>query len=91
MNKSELIRAISIKTNMTIKDATAAFDAVIDVITESLAAGDKLQISGFGTFELKCRESREGINPKTGEKISIGATKTPVFKFGKAYKDSFNK
>ncbi len=91
MNKSELIRAISIKTNMTIKDATSAFDALIDVITESLAAGDKVQISGFGTFELKCRDAREGINPKTGEKINIDATKTPVFKFGKAYKDSFNK
>lgn len=91
MNKSELIRAISVKTNMTIKDATLAFDAFLDVITESLEAGDKLQISGFGTFELKTRDAREGINPKTGEKISIGTTRTPVFKFGKAYKDSFNK
>ena len=91
MNKSELIRAISVKTNMTIKDATLAFDAVIDVISESLAAGDKVQISGFGTFELKTREAREGINPKTGEKISISTTRTPVYKFGKAYKDSFNK
>jgi DNA-binding protein HU-beta len=91
MNKSELIRAISVKTNMTIKDATLAFDSVIDVISESLCAGEKVQISGFGTFELKTREAREGINPKTGEKISISLTRTPVFKFGKAYKDSFNK
>ena len=90
MNKSELIRAISVKTNMTIKDATLAFDSVIDVISESLCAGEKVQISGFGTFELKTREAREGINPKTGEKISISLTRTPVFKFGKAYKDSFN-
>ena len=53
--------------------------------------GEKIQISGFGTFELKCKEAREGINPKTGEKICVEATRTPVFKFGKAYKDSFNK
>lgn len=90
MNKSELIRAISIKTNMTIKDATAAFNAVIDTITETIESGDKVQISGFGTFELKTREARDGINPKTGEKISIATTRTPIFKFGKAYKDSFN-
>ena len=89
MNKSELIRAMANNANLTIKAATAAFDGLIDAITDGLKGGDKVQISGFGTFELKSKDAREGINPKTGEKISIAASKTPAFKFGKAYKDSF--
>ena len=89
MNKSELIRAIANKSGITIKDATEYFDCVIDAITESLKNGEKIQISGFGTFELKCKPAREGINPKTQEKIKIDASKVPTFKFGKAYKDSF--
>ena len=91
MNKNELVRAIANKAGITIKDASVALDAVIGAITDGLTEGEKIQISGFGTFELKCKDAREGINPKTGEKISIEATRTPVFKFGKAYKDSFNK
>ena len=91
MNKSELIRAISVKTNMTIKDATLAFDSVIDVISESLCAGEKVQISGFGTFELKTREAREGINPRTKGKIMIPASKLPVFKAGKTLKEAVSK
>ena len=91
MNKSDLIRDIANNAGITLKDATVAFDAFITAVTEGLNAGDKVQISGFGTFELKTKSAREGINPKTGEKISINETKIPVFKFGKVYKDSFNK
>lgn len=91
MNKSDLVRVIANKAGITLKDANAAFEATIEAITDGLNDGEKIQISGFGTYELKKKGAREGINPKTGEKINIGATATPVFKFGKAYKDSFNK
>ncbi len=91
MNKKELIRAIANNAGITLKDAEIALDGVISAITDGLNAGEKIQISGFGTFELKAKGAREGINPKTGEKIKIAASKTPTFKFGKAYKDSFNK
>ena len=90
MNKNELIRAIANNAGITLKDAGAALDGVIGAITDGLKAGEKIQISGFGTFEIKEKGARDGINPKTGEKIKIGASKLPVFKFGKAYKDSFN-
>ena len=90
MNKNELIRAIANKVGITLKDAGLALDGTIDAITEALNAGEKIQISGFGTFEIKEKDAREGINPKTGEKIKIDASKIPTFKFGKAYKDSFN-
>jgi DNA-binding protein HU-beta len=89
MNKSELIRAMANNAGLTIKDATAAFEGLIDAITDGLKKGEKVQISGFGSFELKSKDAREGINPKTGEKIKIAASKSPAFKFGKAYKDSF--
>lgn len=91
MNKKELVRAIANNAGITLKDAEIALDSVIDAITDGLNAGEKVQISGFGSFELKSKGAREGINPKTGEKIKIAASKTPTFKFGKAYKDSFNK
>lgn len=90
MNKSDLIRSIANNAGLTIKDATAAFDGFVTTISETLKAGEKIQISGFGSYELKVKGAREGINPKTGAKISIDASKTPVFKFGKAFKDSFN-
>ena len=90
MNKNELVRAIANNVGITLKDAACVLDGVIDAITEDLKAGEKVQISGFGTFEIKSKDAREGINPKTGEKIKIDASKVPVFKFGKAYKDSFN-
>ena len=90
MNKNELVRAIANKTGSTLKEATIALEGVIDAITDGLNAGEKVQISGFGTFEIKVKPAREGINPKTQEKISIPETKIPSFKFGKAYKDSFN-
>lgn len=89
MNKNELIRAIANKAGITLKDASAALDSVIGAITDGLKAGEKIQISGFGTFEIKEKDERDGINPKTGEKIKIAASKSPVFKFGKAYKDLF--
>jgi DNA-binding protein HU-beta len=90
MNKNELVRAIANKTGITLKDASIALDGIIGAITDGLNAGEKIQISGFGTFEIKEKPAREGINPKTQEKIKISATKIPTFKFGKAYKDSFN-
>ena len=90
MNKSELIRAMAEKAGITIKDADTAFEAFISSITDALNNDDKVQISGFGTFELKKKGAREGLNPKTGEKIKISSTKIPAFKFGKAFKDSFN-
>ena len=90
MKKSDFIRGIANNAGLTIKDATAAFDGFVATISEALNAGDKVQISGFGSYELKVKEAREGINPKTGAKIQIDASKTPVFKFGKAFKDSFN-
>ena len=71
MNKNELVRAIANKARITLKDASIALDGVIGAITDGLNAGEKVQISGFGTFELKCKPAREGINPKTQEKIKI--------------------
>lgn len=90
MNKNELIREVANNAGITIKDAAIAFDAVIDAITAGLKNGEKVQISGFGTFEVKCKPARDGINPKTGEKIQISESKLPTFKFGKAYKDEIN-
>lgn len=90
MNKNELIRSIANNAGITLKDAATALDGFISAVTEGLNNGEKIQISGFGSFELKEKAAREGINPKTGEKIKIAATKIPAFKFGKAYKDSFN-
>ena len=89
MNKNELVRAIANKLRITLKEAAENLDGVLAAITEGLQAGEKIQISGFGTFALKEKEAREGVNPKTGEKIKIEASRIPTFKFGKAYKDSF--
>ncbi len=89
MTKSELIRAIANNAGITLSAAETALDSVITAITDGLNAGEKIQISGFGTFEIKEKAARDGINPKTGEKIKIPASKSPVFKFGKAYKDKF--
>lgn len=89
MNKNDLIRAIANKAGGTLKDAGIYFDAVISAITDGLKKDEKIQISGFGTFEIKSKAAREGINPKTGDKIKIAPSKNPAFKFGKAYKDLF--
>ena len=91
MNKSELIAAIAAKTGDTKKNAEASLDAFVDVITESLVKGDKVQLVGFGSFEVRKRAARKGRNPQTKEEIKIPASKAPVFKAGKALKDLVNK
>lgn len=88
MNKTELIAEIATKSGLSKKDAEKALTAVVDSITETVAKGDKVQLVGFGSFELKCRDARMGRNPKTKEAIEIPATRVPVFKAGKAFKDS---
>ena len=90
MNKGELIKAIATKAGFSQKDATAAYDAFIASVTEALKAGDKVQLVGFGTFEVKDVPAKTGINPQTKEAVAIPACKKPVMKFGKAYKDEFN-
>ncbi|MGN0588194.1 MAG: HU family DNA-binding protein [Ruminiclostridium sp.] len=91
MTKAELIAAIAEKAGMTKKDADAALSATIDTITDTLAKGDKIQLVGFGTFEVRERAAREGINPQTKKKITIAATKVPAFKAGRALKDAVAK
>ncbi len=91
MNKTELIAAIAEKAGLTKKDAERALNATIDAITESLAKGDKVQIAGLGSFEVKNREARTGRNPQTGETIQIAASKLPAFKAAKALKDAVAK
>ena len=91
MNKTELIAAVAEEAEMTKKDAEKAVKAVIDVISDALVQGDKVQLIGFGTFEVRTRAARKGRNPQTGETIEIPASKNPVFKAGKALKDLVNK
>ena len=88
MNKSELISVVAEKTGMTKKDTEKVVNSVFEGISESLAKGDKVQIIGFGTFEVRERKAREGRNPATGEPITIPAVRVPVFKAGKALKES---
>lgn len=90
MNKAELSGAIVAKTGLTKKEAEKVINAVVDVISESLKAGEKVQIVGFGSFEVKERPARTARNPRTGEEIMIDASKAPVFKPGKALKDTVN-
>lgn len=87
MNKGQLIDSIAAKTGLKKKDAEAALAAVVESIQEALKNGEKVQLVGFGTFGVKARAARTGINPKTGEKIVIAATKTPAFTAGSAFKD----
>ncbi len=87
MNKSELVDLVAEKAGMSKKDSEKAVKAVLDSITEGLVKGDKVQLVGFGTFEVRNRKEREGRNPATGEKIKIEALKVPAFKPGKALKD----
>ena len=91
MNKSELIAAMAAKTGETKKDAEATLNAFVDVVTEALVKGDKVQLVGFGSFEVRKRAARKGRNPQTKEEIKIPASKAPVFKAGKALKDLVNK
>lgn len=88
MNKADLITAIAEKGELTKKDAEKAVNALVSVITEALAANEKVQLVGFGTFEVRERAARKGRNPQTKEEITIPASKAPVFKAGKALKDS---
>ena len=90
MNKGELIKAMAAKADFTVKDATIAYEALIEVATEALKNGEKIQLVGLGTVEVKEVAAKTGVNPKTGEKVQIAASKKPVMKFGKAYKDLFN-
>ena len=91
MTKAELISAIAEKTELSKKDSEKALNAVVNVITDTLAKGDKIQLVGFGTFETRDRKAREGINPQTKKKIKIPATKVPAFKAGRALKDAVAK
>ena len=88
MNKADLINAVAEKTGMSKKDSESAVAAVVDTITESLVQGEKVQLVGFGSFEVKSRAARTGRNPHTRVEIQIPATKVPVFKAGKALKET---
>ena len=88
MNKTELIAAVAEKASISKKDADSAVNAVIDTIVEALAAEEKVQLVGFGTFEVRTRSARQGRDPRTNSPITIPASKVPAFKAGKAFKDS---
>lgn len=90
MNKTELIAAVAEQSGLTKKDAEKAVKAFTDVVTDELVKGEKVQIVGFGTFEVSERAAREGRNPKSGEPMTIAASKMPKFKAGKALKDIVN-
>ena len=91
MNKTDIIAAVAQKTGMTKKDAERVINATVETIEASLVKGDKVQISGFGIFEVKAREARVGRNPRTKETIQIPATRLPAFKASKALKDAVAK
>ncbi len=91
MNKSELVALIAEKAELSKKDSEKALVATIETITETLAKGEKIQLVGFGTFDVSERKERTGVNPSTKEKIVIPASKSPKFKAGKALKDAVNK
>ena len=90
MNKTEFIAAVAEKAEISKKDSEKALKAFVDVVAEQLKAGDKVQLVGFGTFEVSERAAREGRNPQTGETVTIAACKAPKFKAGKALKDAIN-
>ncbi len=90
MNKTELIAAVAERAELTKKDAEKVLKAFTDVVAEELKKGEKIQLVGFGTFEVSERAAREGRNPQTGETMKIAASRTPKFKAGKALKDSLN-
>jgi len=90
MNKTELVAAMAEQTQLSKKDAEAALKAFIDVVSEELKKGEKIQLVGFGTFEVSERAAREGRNPQTGKTMTIAASKAPKFKAGKSLKDLVN-
>lgn len=91
MNKTELIAAVAEKADLSKKDAEAAITAAVEAITGALIEGEKVQLVGFGSFEVKTHAARVGRNPKTGEEIPISEARLPVFKAGKALKDAVAK
>ena len=91
MNKTQLVAAVAEKANLSKKDAEAAVAAVIASVEGALKAGDKVQLVGFGTFEVRERSARQGRNPQTGKTVEIPASKVPAFKAGKAFKDAIAK
>ncbi len=91
MNKSQFIVSFSEKSDLSKKDAMEAYNAFVSTITEGLSKGEKIQLIGFGTFEVRHRAARIGLNPQTKEKIQIAASNVPAFKPGKAFKETFNK
>lgn len=91
MNKTELVTALAEKASLTKTDADKAINGFVATIEETLAKGEKIQLVGFGTFEVKERAARTGRNPQTGKEIKIAASKVPAFKAGKALKDIVNK
>ena len=90
MNKMELVKAVADQTGLSKEDAKLAVDAVTDIISEELANGGKVQLVGFGTFDVTERDAREGRNPRTGESMTIPASRMPKFRAGKALKDKVN-
>ena len=90
MNKTELVAAMAKETNLSKKDVEAVLKSFTDVVADELKKGGKIQLVGFGTFEVRNREARTGKNPRTGEAIQIAASKVPAFKAGKALKDVVN-
>ena len=91
MNKAELINAVAMKADVSKKDAEAVLSAALDTITAAMAEGEKVQLVGFGSFEVKKRAAHQGRNPKTKESIEMPASVVPVFKAGKALKDAVSK
>lgn len=90
MNKSEFINAIAEKAELKKLDAEKAYNAFIETVTEELIAGNEVKLTGFGTFSAKERDARTGVNPRTGEKIDIAASRAPKFKASKTLKDALN-
>ena len=90
MNKTELAAVVAEKTGLSKADAAKAVAATVDAITDALVEGDKVALVGFGTFAVKERAARQGVNPRTGEKVTIAAAKAPAFKAGKGLKDAVN-
>ncbi|MBQ3880690.1 MAG: HU family DNA-binding protein [Oscillospiraceae bacterium] len=91
MNKTELVKKVAEEAQLTQKQAAAALESVIGAIESAVAAGEKVTLPGFGTFEKRFREARTGRNPRTGEATQIAASSAPAFKAGKAFKDQVNK
>lgn len=91
MNKAELITAVAEKTGLSKKDSERTVSATLETIESAVEAGEKVQLVGFGVFDVKTREARVGRNPKTKEEIQIPASRVPVFKAGKAFKDAVDK